>query len=318
MQKIETAALIGLGAIGAAYGSFLQKALNTRFSVIADDTRIQRYTQHPFSINGETVQFRYQSTTTTRPSPVDLLIIAVKNDQLQDVLHVIGPWIGPKTIIISLLNGISSEETIQQMYPKQTILYSMCVEIDAVRHHNNIQFSNIGKICFGEKNRSSSPAITAVQQLFSAAHIPFEVPNDMWKTLWWKFMFNVGINQTSAILRANYGVFQQIPEAYAMVEAAMSEVVEIAKFEGVQLLQEDIDQFHHILMNLAPTGKTSMLQDVEAGRKTEVAFFAGKVCELGEKYSIPTPVNDQYYRLIRIIEQMMTLTNDNELTHSSS
>lgn len=304
MQKIETVALIGLGAIGAVYGSYLQKTLHDRFSVIADDNRIQRYEQYPISINGEVVHFNYQSTT-SNVAPVDLLLIAVKNDQLQEVLHTIGPFVGANTIILSLLNGISSEEEILNMYPKQCILYSMCVEIDAVRQENNIQFTNVGKIFFGEKDRSISPPVLAVEQLLTSANIPYQVPDNMWKTLWWKFMFNVGINQTSAILRANYGVFQQIPEAYAMVEAAMMEVVEIAKFEGVHLLQEEIDQFHTILMNLSPLGKTSMLQDVEAGRKTEVEFFAGKVCELGKKYNVPTPVNDQLYRLIRIIERMM-------------
>ena len=63
-------------------------------------------------------------------------------------------------------------------------------------------------------------------------------------------------------------------------------------------------KFWPIINNLSPKGKTSMLQDVEAGRKTEVEYFAGKVCELGEKYQVPTPVNDQLYKIIRIIEEM--------------
>jgi len=69
-----------------------------------------------------------------------------------------------------------------------------------------------------------------------------------------------------------------------------------------------VEKFWPIINNLSPKGKTSMLQDVEAGRKTEVEYFAGKVCELGEKYHVPTPVNNQLYKIIRINEEMYKRT----------
>ncbi len=120
-------------------------------------------------------------------------------------------------------------------------------------------------------------------------------------------MINVGINQTSAVLKAPYGVFQKLPVAYEWVEAAMYEVVVLSEKAGVFLTEEDVKKFWPILNHLSPEGKTSMLQDIEAGRKTEVDYFAGKVCELGKKYQVPTPVNDQLYKMIHIIEEMATL-----------
>lgn len=132
-----------------------------------------------------------------------------------------------------------------------------------------------------------------------AAH---EVPPDMIRTLWWKFMINVGINQVSAALEAPYGGFQQQGEARNLMESAMREVVALARASGVHLSDADIDDWYTILPTLSPLGKTSMLQDVEGGRKTEVEMFAGKVIEIGERYGVPTPVNRYLFEAIRTIE----------------
>ena len=92
-------------------------------------------------------------------------------------------------------------------------------------------------------------------------------------------------------------------EASEIVEEAMREVVTIAKAAHVHLSEEDIKNWYSILSTLSPQGKTSMLQDVEATRKTEVEMFAGKVTELGKTYGIPTPVNQTLLRMISVIEQ---------------
>ena len=114
---------------------------------------------------------------------------------------------------------------------------------------------------------------------------------------------NVGINQTSAILRAPYGVYQKQKEARELMQMACREVVQISEQAGIGLTEESIGRYFGIVNNLSPEGKTSMLQDVEAGRRTEVEIFAGTVIEMGRKYGIPTPVNDVLYHMLHIIEQ---------------
>jgi 2-dehydropantoate 2-reductase len=124
----------------------------------------------------------------------------------------------------------------------------------------------------------------------------------MVRTLWWKFMINVGINQASAALRAPYSVFQNAQEARELMESAMREVMALANKASVHLSETDLATWYTILARLNPQGKTSMLQDVEAGRKTEVEMFAGKVIELGRHYHLPTPVNERLFDLIKKIE----------------
>ena len=115
-------------------------------------------------------------------------------------------------------------------------------------------------------------------------------------------MINVGINQASAVLRAPYAAFQTSQEARDLMESAMREVMAIAKEAAVDLSEKDIEDWYSVLSGLSPEGKTSMLQDVEAKRKTEVDMLAGRVIELGKRYQIPTPVNEKILRSIKEIE----------------
>ena len=93
------------------------------------------------------------------------------------------------------------------------------------------------------------------------------------------------------------------PKLAKVMEEAMREVIAVAEKVPVKISEEDIKDWNGILFGLGPEGKTSMLQDVEAGRKTEVEMFAGKVIELGERYRVPTPVNHTLLKLIKVIEQ---------------
>jgi 2-dehydropantoate 2-reductase len=124
----------------------------------------------------------------------------------------------------------------------------------------------------------------------------------MIRIMWWKFMINVGINQASAILRAPYGVFQASPYAQQIMESAMREVLVIAASKGINLVEADIQEWYAFLNTLDPKGKTSMLQDIEAGRKTEVEIFGGKVLEMGKETGIQTPVNEILFHAIKVIE----------------
>ena len=307
MKKINTVTLVGLGAIGAAYGSKLHDSLQDFFQVVANEDRVQRYQKSGILINNQVYHFNY-ITPEMITEPADLVIFSVKNAELSQAIQDVKHHVGPNTIILSLLNGISSEEEIYEAYHNEHILYSMSVEIDATRTNNEIVFSTLGRIEYGAKENSLTEDVEAVRDLFQRVGIDYKISENITHTMWWKFMINVGINQTSAVLKAPYGVFQTLPIAYQWVESAMREVVAISEKAGIHLTEEDVKKFWPIINNLSPKGKTSMLQDIDAGRKTEVDYFAGKVCELGEKYQVPTPVNDQLYKIITIIEEMNKLS----------
>jgi 2-dehydropantoate 2-reductase len=127
--------------------------------------------------------------------------------------------------------------------------------------------------------------------------------------LWYKYMINVGANQTTAVLRLPYGAVQnngnpdQINEACQLVEKAMREVITVANAQGIDLNENDIANWYKTVNTLNPASYTSMCQDVLAGRKTEVEMFGLTMMELGKKLNIPVPVNEMLYLQLRTIEQ---------------
>lgn len=303
MKNIKTISIIGLGAIGCSYASKFYDVDPSCIRIIANKERVKKYKENKYIINGKQYDFSYVNPE-EKLEKSDLVIFSTKFHHLAQAIKDMKNSIGEDTIILSFLNGISSEEVIGKEFGMEKILYSMVIGIDAVRSGNVVSFSASGKLTFGEKeNVIYSEKVQVVKELFDRFHIPYIIPEDMMRSLWWKYMVNVGINQASAVLRSHYKVFQTTVEARNLMESAMWEVIYISQKIGINLNESDITKWYDVLYSLNPKGRTSMLEDIESGRKTEIEIFAGTVCELGEKYGVATPVNKTLFNIIRVMEQ---------------
>lgn len=303
MNAINKVAILGAGAMGATYASLFMDAGGFSVSFIAGNGRYERLVNEPIHVNGKAYAPSVLHPQASS-APSDLIIVALKHHHLGQAIPDLANFVGENTTIISILNGLDSEEVIGSIYGMDKLLYSVVVGIDAVRQDGVVAYSKIGKVIFGEAhNTEISPRVRAVQAAFSRAGIAYETPVDMLRTMWWKFMVNVGVNQASAVMRAPYGVFQSVPEAQALMAALMNEVILLSQQAGIGLAEEAVGEWVQVLHTLSPQGKTSMLQDIEAGRQTEVDIFAGKVVALGEQYGVPTPVNKTMLQIIRVLEQ---------------
>jgi 2-dehydropantoate 2-reductase len=302
-RSFDRISIVGAGAMGAAYASMLYDMNPGCVSILAGGERFRRLKERGLIVNGRPYFIDLVATDAKVP-PSDLVLVAVKNHHLPEAIKDMRSVVGKNTLFLSVMNGVDSEKQIGAVYGMEKILYAVAVGIDAMREENVVTYSKKGKLYFGETlNAFLTDRVKALHDLFDRAGIVSEIPEDMVRTLWWKFMINVGINQASAVLRATYRVFQSIPEAMELMEAAMREVIILAEKAKVHLTEKDIGDWKTFLSSLPPTGKTSMLQDVEAGRKTEVEIFAGKVISLGEQYHVETPVNRTLFRILKVVEQ---------------
>ncbi|WP_445506545.1 ketopantoate reductase family protein [Niallia sp. 03190] len=303
MTTIKKIAIVGLGAIGSVYGDMLQKTGEFQVKAIVDQKRKERYEQTGIYVNNELVSLSY-ITPEEVGEAADLIIVSVKYGQLGEAISAIKHHVGENTTILSLLNGITSEEELAAAYGTEKIVYAMCNGIDSTRDGNSIFCSNPGKISFGEKkNYQITERVQQIKACFELGNIPVEVPEDMERTLWYKFMINVGMNQVSAVTRSPYGFFQQPGFARDLATRAMREVIALAKAQNIDLKEKDMeDFFDNILSKISKDGKTSMLQDIEAKRLTEVSMFSEKVIDYGNRLNIDTPVNQTLYEIIRTVE----------------
>lgn len=305
MNKINNVIICGLGAIGTIYAEKLKGCTNLK--ILADEKRVERYKKNPVIFNGKKCGFDF-ILPDEKNFKADLIIISVKNSGLVDAAASIKNFVDENTIILSLLNGISSEEYLASIYGWEKLLFSYFVGHTSTRKGAEITFDGVGEIVFGEKENSEfSQKVLAVKNLFDETKIDYSIPEDMEYSMWKKFLVNVGTNQASAILGGAYKLFQNSEKSMNLAKNFMKEAQKIAEVSGVKNTEKMLDEALEIINSMLPKTKSSMLQDVESARKTEVEIFAGKVIEMGEKFNIPTPYNKIAFEIISALDEKSSL-----------
>lgn len=312
-REISSVAIVGAGAMGAMYAVHFAEA-GFRVALVASGERAQRLARDGIRVNGRHWRFAVTDPTdptdatdatdpadTTRtepPTPVDLVLVAVKAAQLAEAVGLIAPLVDAGTTIISSLNGLDSEEALAERYDPAQVLLSMAAGMETQRVAGEVQFRRVGRFSIGVDKRLPNDGqsehverVAALGRALDRAHLVWQQPDDVLHALWWKFMVNVGANQASALMGATYGVLKPPGPARDFMSALMAEVIAVGRAEGVQLTDADLAQWDAVLAGQPDDGRTSTLQDVEAWRPTEVAIFAGRVVGLGAKHGIPTPFN---------------------------
>lgn len=306
MYKVD---IVGLGAIGAAYGAIALKKGASEIRVLVDDARYSVYKDKIMEVNGEPFKFAAASPANRQGAfegPADLMIIACKYPALDNALEVAKQFAGENTLVMTVLNGLLSEIMAVEKLGEARVLHSFCMGIDTVKHSDRVDYRNIGRIVFGAVPQGpEDPRVSRARAILEEAGIPYEVPQDILGMMWKKFMINVSGNQLSAILELNYSYFQEDEDLKALLRAVMLEVVGLAQLKGVNLSENAIDEYMNSVKKHDPQGKTSMHQDIEAGRPTEVELFAGHMLKMGEALGVDLPYNRMLYHLIRIKERQM-------------
>lgn len=294
---LRHAVVCGAGAVGSVCVDRLHALDPACVSVVASGARLERLRRDGLEVNGRRLPVRCLAAGDAS-RPAGLLLVAVKQHHLAAAIEDARAAVGEDTIVLSLLNGVTSEAALGRAFGEARVLPAFVVGTDAVREGDRTRYGRTGRIVFGARsNDPRDPRVVAVKALLDRAGLPNEVPADILREQWWKWMLNVGVNQVSAVLRAPYGAFA-LPEVQALTRDAALEAVAVARAEGVALAPEDVERIFPVIATLAAGGKTSMLQDVEAGRKTEVELFAETVLALGARHGVATPVNALLGRLL--------------------
>ena len=288
MRKIL---ICGLGAVGLTYA--VKFKANSELKILVDKERLERYNRNKPIFNGVVQEFDYILPDETFTP--DLIILATKSQGLEDAIKNIKNFVNENTIIISLLNGISSEEKVQEAYPNATVLKSYFIGHSAVRVGNSVTQDGVGEI-FIENN-------TKIKEIFDEFEINYQIPEDINYSMWLKYTMNLFSNQVSAILNMNFGELKRNQAFLKFAKKIILEVRTIAQVKGVKNLENLENDALAFLNKMCDEGKTSMLQDILAGRKTEVEIFAGEIIRLGKIFNLPTPYNQVLYDLIKIVEE---------------
>ena len=301
MNEIKNVLICGIGAVGSIYADKIYKFSPDNLKILVDKERLERYSKSPMVFNGKELKLDYVLPENS-DFKADLIIIATKFDGLHSAIQNIKNFIKEDTVILSLLNGVTSEAIIAKEYGWNKLLLSYFIGHSAMREGRFITQDGVGKIVFGSKD-SDKTNETRVKNYFDKVGIDYQIPEDMLHALWLKYMMNVSTNQPSALLRMTFGEMNANDKFLELAKKLMQEVQAVAKAENVKNTDIMIDEAMYALSKMIPDGKTSMFQDVLAGRKTEVEMFAGTMIEFGKKHNIPVPYNKFMYEMFGIIHK---------------
>lgn len=284
-------AVVGAGAMGAMYAAhFVEGGVET--VLVASGERADRLRRNGLTVNGRALSVEVADPARDELAPVDLAIVAVKHHDLADALADLTPFVGPDTLFVSVLNGFDSEEVIAARFGAGQVLLCIALGMAAGREGNAVTYLSPGRLIIGTSDGlAPGSAVDAVGAALDRAGLAWDAPEDMQHEMWWKFMVNTCINQASAVLRLPYEDFTHDGAPRSLMVALREEVIDVANAEGVALGDDDRERWDRVLLGLPGSGQTSMLQDVLAGRPTEVALFADRVVALGERHGLETPYN---------------------------
>ncbi|MBO5348166.1 MAG: ketopantoate reductase family protein [Lachnospiraceae bacterium] len=302
MKRIKHTAIVGMGALGLLYGQQIQEALGREaVSFIMDEERFMRHKEDVYCINGKVMEFNMTRASETKQA--DLVIVATKSTGLESALDVMAPAVGEDTIIISVLNGISSEGILAERFGAERVLGCVAIGMDAMREGSKLQYCSKGRLQIGTLVNDQEEMLDRVVSFFEEIGQTYEVKEDIMQAMWSKFLLNVGVNQTCMVYETTYAGVLQEGEAREQMLGAMQEVLKVGQAEGIDISEADLQRALTITAGLKPDGYPSMRQDAIAHRASEVELFAGTIVKLAKKHEIAVPVNSYYYEKIKGMEE---------------
>lgn len=300
-MKINSVAVLGAGAVGSYIIWGLSENKDLKLGLIAEGERADRLKRDGCHINGTI--YRPMIWSPAQAKGVDLLIVSLKYGALPGALGSIEKAVGENTIVMSLMNGVDSEELIAEKINPSHILYSL-IKIASHKEKSGFVFNpeaTVGVI-FGEKNPPyQSERVAAVCELFSAGKVKYTVTEHILTEMWSKFRLNVCNNLPQAILGAGVGCYSDSVHIKAISDGLKAELESVAKAKGIDLSL--IDQKMARGSVVPPNARYSTLQDLDAGRHTEIDMFSGTLIRLGRELGIPTPYNEYTYHMIKALEE---------------
>lgn len=327
MSKI---AILGCGAMGTAIGAYLAKAGLVVDMIDANHAHVDALNKKGAQVIGrEAFTVPVKAILPEQMAPhYDLVFLMTKQTVNKAVLENLLPHLGPESVVCTLQNGVPEPFVAQYVGAERTVGGTMhwgaTFEGPGIthvtsnlkhKHENDLVFFSVGEI-----NGSVTPRIEKIAEVLSRMGKTVVTPALM-SARWRKLSYNCCGSGMSAVCGCSYSNYLNNTRAMECLSYIGYEIGLCAKAEGIDLDEhleaalpnpERCRKLFYSVYSHAPDGKASMLQDLEAGRKTEVDMLNGYICAVGDKHGIDTPYNDALVSIVHRIEQgELPLSMDN-------
>jgi 2-dehydropantoate 2-reductase len=243
------------------------------------------------------------TTEPTTVGVVDVVVVFVKCYHTEAAVKAAVPLIGPNTAVLSLQNGWGNASRIANIVGEPKVLAGVTYHSATVLGPGHVKQTGIGATYIGELNGPVSQRVQQIVDAFNQASMEARASSNVLKTIWQKLALNVCTLPASALLRFTADEMAKHDGAMQLMSRLLREAIAVANAQQIDL---EYDERWEVIVNLlkrAVGGKASMLQDVEARRRTEIDVVNGAIVEAGQRLGIPTPYNQTMVWMVKALEE---------------
>ena len=299
-------AILGSGAVGGYFGAKLAKS-GQHVTFIARGAHLDALRSKGLQIQspklGDFVVTAPAESDTAKVGPVDVVIVSVKAYDNDTALPMITPMIGPDTAVLTLQNGVDSPDQIAAITGEQHVLGGTTYVATALEGpglivqtgvHRSIFFGEV----YGARDRVS-PRVQKVAEVMAAADIHVTPVPDARVPIWDKFVYLAAFSGFTGASRLAIGHIWKHPHVREMFYATCREVAAIAKAEGVTISPDRFDTLKEYMTNIPPATRSSLLIDLEQGKRIEVEALQGAAVRRANQHGVPVPILSTLYSLLK-------------------
>jgi 2-dehydropantoate 2-reductase len=295
-------AAMGAGGVGGYFGARLQQA-GHEVSFFARGRHLQALQREGLTLESAHGNARVKVRVFEDPAEAgvaDVVLFAVKLWDTESAAERLRPIVGERSVVIPFQNGVESVERLRKILPRRSVMSGSAYIATHIKAPGVIEHTGqMARIQFGPLMDSQREAAEQFLSACKAASIQAEIPDDIVKANWEKFVFLVGVSSATAVARAPVGVMRADPDLRWLFEQAMRETWRVGRARGIALADDYVDGRMAFVDTLHPGMKASLLHDLEAGGKLEAPWLCGAVARMAREAGVEAPVNRAVYAALK-------------------
>ena len=296
--------MVGAGSVGGFFGAHLAKN-NPNVSFLLRPKTLAAVRQSGLTIRSASGSFTVHPPSASDPRELpkpDLVILGVKAFDLDDVIGQLEPVLTDETVILTLQNGIETEDRILARLKRDCVVGGVAYIYSKIAAPGVIDHYKKGTVAIGELMGHESERLLKIRDLFSAAGLPCHLSKDIRRSKWEKMCWNCVFNPVTVLINDRVSKALDHPEMMGVIRQIVGEVAAVSAGMKVPLPSDMTERVIKATQEIRDI-HTSMYDDWKAGRQTEIAYLNGYVVQKGRELGVPTPVNEALTAMIKTITE---------------
>ncbi|OSP90878.1 2-dehydropantoate 2-reductase [Burkholderia pseudomallei] len=299
-------AILGAGAMGSLFGGLLAEADQHVTLLDINDAHLHAITTHGLRLETDTGDRHVRNLQALRPGDAtdvpDLLIVFTKAMHTRAALASVRHLIGESTHVLTLQNGLGNVEALASVVPQERIFVGVTTWPADLAGPGHVRSHGAGAIRLMTADGAQRPLLTPVVDTLSAAGLNCQADANVWGAVWEKVAFNAALNPLCTVLNQPVDALGAVEDGPTLALSIVDEVLTVARASGITVNAAKVsDNVRHAIV--AHRGhKPSMLQDVLAGRPTEIESINGAVVATARRHGVPVPHTETLMQLVRLVQ----------------